>query len=77
MNQQKNNSETPKKDEDKEKLKADKKREAKQANTTVTDLNKRFRRATYDSAPFARKERQYGASQKDASGKVIRSKRNR
>ena len=76
MNQQKNNSETPrKKDEDEEKLKADKKREAKQANTTVTDLNKRFKGGTYDSAPFARRERQYDTSQKDASGKVIRSKR--
>ena len=57
------------------KKKADRRKEAKQANTTVGELDKRFKGAKFDTAPFARRERQYDTSQKDAEGKVIKSKR--
>jgi len=57
------------------KKKADRRREAKQANTTVGELDKRFKGAKFDTAPFARRERQYDTPMKDAEGKVIKSKK--
>ena len=57
------------------KKRADRRREAKQANTTVGELDKRFKGAKFDTAPFARRERQYDTKQKDKEGKDIISKR--
>ena len=44
------------------KKKADRRKESKQANTTVGELDKRFKGAKFDTAPFARRERQYDLS---------------
>ena len=57
------------------KKKADRSREAKLANTTTKELDKRFKGAKFDTAPFARRERQYDTTQKDASGKPVISKK--
>ena len=62
-------------DAKKKKLRSDRTKEAQLANTTTKELDKRFKGAKFDTAPFARRERQYDTTQKDASGKPVISKK--
>ena len=59
----------------KKKLRTDRTREAQLANTTTKELDKRFKGAKFDTAPFARRERQYDTPMKDASGEPVISKK--